>query len=233
MDRQQEVLARGDVDEGRRKKVLEQDTRVLVRAVEDALGALQEREELAKEQGWNFLVCAVGAEVEALARGREVLAGLLEDGKEGRQKLKADEEQVEKAQSVQDLRRERQVERDRPSSAGSGSGRAKKTSHGRQSSFPTFGWSRKASAVEPKLTRDDDAQRRGGGRDEGTEPGGDEHVGEKASGKDVAASVDGESITRRSADGEERLLEELNGGGGAGAQGDDDALLRDLMSGGQ
>ena len=210
MSRQQEVLDRADLDEERRKAVLEGDTRALIRLVEDALGGLRHAEELARGREWKFLVCAIGAEAEALLRGREVLFRLLaeETGESNdRKQVLGGKEEVEKAQSVQDIRNERKTEDDRPSSAGTGSGRMQKT-HGRQSSFPIFSWSRKASAVEPKLTRNDAAQREGSGVD-----------------RDVDMQRNG--LVER----ESSLLDELNGG--EAAQGDDDELLRDLINGGQ
>ena len=233
MSRQQEILGRGDLDEGRRKAVLEGDTKALIGVVEDALGELSEAEAVTQKRGWNFLVCAVGAEVEALVRGREVLSGLLREetgGSHDRKLVLAGKEELEKAQSVQDIRKERKVEGDRPSSAGSGSGRMRKT-HGRQSSFPTLSWSRKASAVEPKLTRNDVSQKGEGGLDGIVQQKGNGLAGREGNEQAASASHDGASTARGSVDKEESLLEELNGG--EVAQGDEDELLRDLMSGGQ
>ena len=234
MNKQQDILGRADLDGGTRKAVLEADTRALIRVVEDALHRLREAEEVAQERGWNFLVCAIGAEVEALVRGREVLLRLLGEelgaSIDSKQALGGKEE-LAKAHSVQDIRRERKMEEERPSSAGSGSVRSKKA-HGRQSSFPSFSWSRKASAVEPKLTRDDAAQRREGGlHNGGVQQKRNGSVSGEGNEQGASASDAGVSIPRRSTEREDILLEELNGR--EAAQGDEDELLKDLMGGGQ
>ncbi|KAF2857318.1 hypothetical protein K470DRAFT_273372 [Piedraia hortae CBS 480.64] len=49
---------------------------------EDMIGELEERMETVKEKGWNLMICAIGAELEAVRTGRKLLpvsASLLDD----------------------------------------------------------------------------------------------------------------------------------------------------------
>lgn len=56
----------------------EERLRGLLREMDEAVRVLEEELAAAEEKGWNLLICAVGAEVEALREGEGMLRGLLE-----------------------------------------------------------------------------------------------------------------------------------------------------------
>lgn len=76
-----------DFEEGLRKQMKEdakqgrqlgtEDLRAQLRKMEDVTVKLEQKEAVAVREGWNLLICAVGAEVEAFREGEALLRGVL------------------------------------------------------------------------------------------------------------------------------------------------------------
>jgi hypothetical protein len=71
-----EQALRGQMSTGKQPSV--QDLEVQARDMDEIVKDLEGKSKEAEMKGWNLLICAIGAELEAFKEGRELLRGLLE-----------------------------------------------------------------------------------------------------------------------------------------------------------